>query len=457
MKFEKHLSYQEKELKLLREQLDANEKKIGRKKISNPAVKKIIKIVENFLMKKKRICYGGTAINNILPTEDQFYDREAEMPDYDFFSPKAFDDAKELADIYARNGFTEIHAQTGIHAGTYKVFVNFIPVADITELIPELFNNLQKDALIVNGVYYSPPNFLRMLAYLELSRPLGDTSRWEKVLKRINLLNKNYPLKGLECENINIQRLYNADKFVDETEKQLFHTTRTALINKGVVFFGALASKMILKYLPNYKFEKIPNIPDFDVLSMDPEMTAEYLKERLRDDGFKKIKIIKRKPVGEIIGEHYEIVVGKETIVFIFKPMGCLSYNILKRGNQTIKIATIDTLLNMYLAFLYTDRPYFDDKRILCISELMFKVQQKNRLKQKGVLRRFNIDCYGVQKTIEDIRAEKNEKYKELKKNSDEWNRYFWRYRPVHGRRRATRKKRPKKKSRPFLQNLFAS
>ena len=33
----------------------------------------------------------------------------------------------------------------------------------------------------------------------------------------------------------------------------------------------------------------------------------------------------------------------------------------------------------MYLGFLYSDRPYFDDTRILCISEFMFRVQQKNR------------------------------------------------------------------------------
>ena len=32
-----------------------------------------------------------------------------------------------------------------------------------------------------------PPNYLRMAMYLELSRPDGDVSRWEKVLKRLTL------------------------------------------------------------------------------------------------------------------------------------------------------------------------------------------------------------------------------------------------------------------------------
>lgn len=451
-------TFQEKELEILRNAVDKNQKKIRKKIVDSSDIKKIIKIVENFLISKKRICYGGTAINNILPIEDQFYDKTIDIPDYDFFSPEALKDAKNLADIYLEHGFEEVTASAGMHPGTFKVFVNFIPVADITQLVPELFKNIQNDALIVNQIYYSPPNFLRMLAFLELSRPLGDTSRWEKVLKRINLLNKNYPLKGLNCEKMNIQRLYNADREIDEEEKIIFDVTKKALINQGCVFFGALASKMILKYLPRYKYEKIPNVPDFDVLSKNPKKTAIFLKERLEDAGINKINIIKRPPAGEIIGEHYEVRVDKETIVFIFMPLGCLSYNVVSVGGRKIRIATIDTLLNLYLAFLYTDRPYFDDKRILCISEYMFKVQQKNRLKQKGLLQRFNIDCYGTQKTVSDLRSEKSKKYNELKnkRGSREWEWYFLRYNPYDKTRKKNirrRKKNTRKKKRK--RNIF--
>ena len=64
------------------------------------SAKEIIDIVEAFLRSRKRICYGGTAINNILPPHDQFYNRAIELPDYDFFSPEPLKDAKELANIY---------------------------------------------------------------------------------------------------------------------------------------------------------------------------------------------------------------------------------------------------------------------------------------------------------------------------------------------------------------------
>ena len=73
-------------------------------------------------------------------------------------------------------------SKAGVHFGTYKIFVNYIPIADITYLHNTIFNSIKKESIVVNGIMYAPPNFLRMNMYLELSRPNGDVSRWEKVL-----------------------------------------------------------------------------------------------------------------------------------------------------------------------------------------------------------------------------------------------------------------------------------
>ena len=125
---------EEKELEILRNAVDKAEEIRGKKLVQTDIIRDIILIVERFLQKKKLICYGGTAINNILPYEDQFYDKNIEIPDYDFYSSNALNDAKELADIYYKAGYTEVEAKSGQHFGTYKVFVNFIPVADITSI-----------------------------------------------------------------------------------------------------------------------------------------------------------------------------------------------------------------------------------------------------------------------------------------------------------------------------------
>jgi hypothetical protein len=386
--------------------------------------------VEDFIKKKNLICYGGTAINNILPTEDQFYNKDVEVPDYDFFSPNALDDAKELSDIYYKLGFTDVEAKAGQHHGTFKVFVNYIPVADLTQLPKEIYNSLKDESIRVAGILYAPPNFLRMGMYLELSRPVGDTSRWEKVLKRLILLNKNYPLTSVNCESVDFQREM-SDK---DNQSVIYNNVKNTLINQGVVFFGGFAITLYSKYMPTHLQKQLENIADFDVLSNEPETTAEIIKERLKDENIRNVKIIKKLPVGEIIPEHYEIRVGKDTVAFIYKPIACHSYNLIEINGQKVKIATVDTMLSFYLAFLYADRPYYNAflDRILCMSKFLFEVQQKNRLEQKGLLKRFSITCYGHQETVEEIRAHKSQKYKELKakKNNKEFEEWFLNYKP---------------------------
>jgi hypothetical protein len=393
-------------------------------------VQKIIDIVEEFIKRKQTVCYGGTAINAILPEEDKFYNKEVELPDYDFLSETALHDAKELTDIYYKKGFVDAEAKSGQHHGTYKVFVNYMAVADITQVPKEIFKVIKNDAISVGGILYAPPNFLRMSMYIELSRPAGDISRWEKVQKRLALLNKNYPITDSNCNEVDFQR----EMTNNDEEDKVFETVKNTLINQGVVFFGGLANVLYSQYMPSKLRKKIENIADFDVLSNNPEKTADIVKERLEDNGIKNVKIIKRDKVGEIVPEHYEVVVHNDSILFIYKPIGCHSYNITSQNNKQIKVATIDTMLSLYLAFLYANKPYYNQfiDRILCMSKFLFDVQQKNRLEQKGLLKRFSITCYGHQDSIEEMKAEKAKKYKEYKLSKDKkkYEEWFLNYRP---------------------------
>jgi hypothetical protein len=442
-------SFEEKELAILRSAVDKAEERSGRKLLHSEDVQKIIRLVENFIRKNKLVCYGGTAINNILPSDEQFYNKDSEIPDYDFFSPKALYHAKELADLYIKEGYNDVEAKSGVHHGTFKVFVNFIPVADITSLPADLFKTIQQSGISVNGIKYAPPDYLRMAMYLELSRPKGDVSRWEKVLKRLVLLNKNYPMMNPLCDNIEFMRSFEGN-IKDATA--VYNIIKDSAIDQGLVFFGGFASKMYSRYMPAKYKDKLNNTnPDFDILSDDPQTSATIIKERLQDEGFSNIKLIKRKGVGEIISPHYEIIVGKDTVAFIYKPLACHSYNVIRIKGKKVKIATIDTMLSFYLAFLYANRPYYDHERIYCMSQYLFLVQSKNRLAQKGVLKRFSLQCIGTQETLSDMRNEKNKKYEELKhrRDSTEYNEWFLRYTPNRMNRRHTAKKikKPRRKS----------
>jgi hypothetical protein len=565
------LSYDEKELEILRKAVDVVEARKGKETMRDPEVQKIIETVEKFIADKKLVCYGGTAINNILPEDAQFYDKDIELPDYDFYSDNALDHAKELADIYYKAGYEDVEAKAGVHFGTYKVFVNFTGIADITQMEPELFKAISKDAIVKNDIHYAPPNFLRMAMYLELSRPDGDVSRWEKVQKRLVLLNTHYPLKGYDCDKIQYQRGFEGDSGSDtgiinesatkktasasasasasssrsktkhsggrsrssssstsktkktsrttsltesratpslesrtpspsksrsrsrsrssspsksrsksrspspskhnrkdkhkhkhensdhrdksentytvdvarlsySTEKELllnqtdiYTVVRNAFIKHKVVFFGGYANILYSRYMPKHQRRLIQKIPDFDVLSEDPRIVCEDVVSELLLHNYKKVKYVKHKGVGEVISEHYDIRIGDEIIAFIYKPLACHSYNTLRIENDSIRIATIDTMLSFYLAFIYANRSYYDQNRIICMSQFLFDVQQQNRLKQTGLLKRFSIECYGVQDTLETMRFEKTKKFEELKdkKTSKEFESWFLRYIPM--------------------------
>ena len=79
-----------------------------------------------------------------------------------------------------------------------------------------------------------------------------------------------------------------------------------------------MANRLYLQDLKQFKGKKISKIPDFDVLSTDPETTTRILKERLIDAGLKNINIKKYKQIGETIPVHYQVSIGPETFCFIY-------------------------------------------------------------------------------------------------------------------------------------------
>jgi hypothetical protein len=429
---EKDMTFQECELAILRNAVDESEAMRDNQIKNTEEIQKLLNIVEDFIIQRKLLLYGGTAINNILPKYAQFYNRDVEIPDYDFYSPDALKDAKDLADIFYKEGYVEVEAKAGMHMGTFKIFVNFIPIADITQMHEVIYNELIKDAIVISQIYYTPPNYLRMSMYLELSRPNGDVSRWEKVLKRLNLLNLYYPLKiEKKCDSVDFHIINDKTKKSDKNI-ELYVESRDNLINQGVVFFGGYAASLYSRYMPNHLKSIIKKYPDFDVLSDEPDKCALILKEHLTRLKFKRINIIKHDEIGEIIPYHNEVRVDGKTIAFIFRPIACHSYNKIYIKQKEINIATIDTILAFYLSFLYVNMKYYDKNRILCMAKFLFDIEQHNRLSQKGLLKRFSITCYGKQPTIQDIRAEKSDKYRELIKNrkSKEYEMWFLKYSP---------------------------
>ena len=73
-------------------------------------------------------------------------------------------------------------------------------------------------------------------------------------------------------------------------------------------------------------------------------------------------------------------------------------------------------------------KPYFNENKIFCIAEYLFRIQKQNRLRQNGLLKRFTSKCIGIQETFESLRLKKYKLHKTIKKGTHEWDFYFLRY-----------------------------
>jgi hypothetical protein len=441
---------EEEELELIKKSVESIEYKKGKELVNSEEIKKIIKIVETFIRDKKLICYGGTAINNILPTTLQFYNRDIELPDYDFFSPNSLDDAKELTDIFYKAGYEDVEARSSIHFGTYKVFVNFIPVADVTKIDPRLFNAFKEESIKINGILYAPINFLRLEMYKELSRPKSEIERWEKVYKRLNLLNKSFPMRNKRCNKEEFRNDFESNSKIDN---KLYNIVKNSVISQGLIFFGGYAARIYGNHY-NKKNKLGPNsfLPDFDVLAEEPETASIILKERLEEEGYKKVVIKKKQGILKAFSPHFEIIVDGEVVCYIHEPIGCDGYNEIIINNNKVKIATIDTMISLFLGFLYSDKEFYDHDRILCMTNYLFEIQQQNKLEKKGLLKRFDVKCYGKENTLEERRSERDKKFKELKgdRTGREYEENFLKYSPYLDKETKnieTKKKEPKNKT----------
>ena len=83
-----------KQMERLDHVIDEAQKRVDYTLANDADVIKAIQSVERFLRRKRRVCYGGQAINALLPKGRKFYDEKYNIPDYDFFSPNALTSKK---------------------------------------------------------------------------------------------------------------------------------------------------------------------------------------------------------------------------------------------------------------------------------------------------------------------------------------------------------------------------
>jgi len=378
----------------------------------NPEILYALEVVKNFIQRKKRVCYGGTAINAILPAAMRFYNPELDLPDYDFFTPDQEADIRDIVSDLRKAGFKDIYHRQGIHEGTYKILVNFIAVADITAISQEVFDVFKNRAIVKGGVYYTDPDILRFLMYLELGRPKGMVSRWEKVYERLALLNRAFPFR--KCRGATRKWAKDACIGSDTCTRRASTRGHMNKETRNKLYDFLISKERVIiseEYKTLYKFghkHATPTTGPIIFISPEPEKDAYVLRQLLKGN---KLKIYKRREIKENLPERIYIFSENRPMVAIIREVSCQAYTTLKLDSERkIHIGTPDTILTSYLSLYIFEKHYariFTGEPLPCLIQHLLTFSEKNRAAKRPIVDPFPVVCEGYQKGFPTLLKEK--------------------------------------------------
>jgi len=373
-------------------------------------------VTKDFLKEKGLLLYGGLAVNLSLPKEQRFYDIY-ELPDYDFFSPQARKDAIELADKYYTLGYKYVEVKPGIHFETYKVYVDFMPVADITDVPDKLFKHLleislsEKSVVLQNNpsldVNIAPLSFLRLAFHIELSRPNGFIERWKKIYKRMVLFYHQYPVTFDNCA---VKTILHKDPETRVTE--LTHIVTHYCKTHNLPIFGTEGIKI---YLSKHLKKDIHGDMIFDskmsrveIVSETFQQTALQIQDMLSSMLDKDETLVMKSHAAlnksEFIPKHYIISLVKgglsRHICTVYSSQACYSYKIV----DGTSVLSIDAMLSLMYAYLFSQRDYYVIEKVKCMINILLNMQNEHLNSKKYIWKQFDLLCYGTQNTIEDVK-----------------------------------------------------
>ena len=341
----------------------------------------------------------------------------------------------EIVRELQRAGFTEISARLGIHEGTIKVYVDYYPVADITQMEPALYSLLSERAIEKNGISYLDADTLRMLVYLELSRPKGEVDRWEKIYQRLLLLDNFVPLG--RAGKFSQKR---ADGVVKGLKNPLSRVEREVImkyiVQNGRIFAGAdLISfydrSLRLKSASKKKTDHMVIGHKYPIVLFVKDIRAEgnLLKDILQDAVVTSTK--PGKPIkaveadlysavnGDMLPEMLIIYKGSHAAVLLIQESACHSYyNYVLNTGENIKMASVDTLATLYFALGIRGmgaRKAGDEAAFLAAFESLARqlvrlIRDSREHPGKFPFPFLSLECEGEQKSFESLVKEKMER-----------------------------------------------
>jgi len=331
----------------------------------------IYKIIKEYIIKKKRVIYGGYAQNLLLKVinpELTFYIEKGDavynwpdIADIEIYSNEPFLDVVNLTEELYSKGYKYIEGKEGIHEGTYKIYVNYENYCDISYIPTQLYNNLP--IININNMLCVHPHFMMVDAYRIITDPMTSYWRLNKSLQRFNSLIQNYPINTELIDNA-IKPIWK--KNIDLT---ILKFIRNNIIKKSkLIVIGFYAYNYYIKKQNINDIIKI--YPYYELISSDISEDAKKIYNILSKKYDKKnITIKEYYPFFTFYDNRIEYYINNNLILILYgNNKRCIVYNNSKKKKTyfgTSSLVFMYLLFNYYYYYINKNKIYVDYYNIL--------------------------------------------------------------------------------------------
>lgn len=336
----------------------------------------------SFLSKKKAILYGGTALNELLPTTLKIYNPYT-LPDIDVLSPCAEKLAHEMVQHYKKKRHEAVSFTEALHPGTFKVYADGVQIADITRCSKKTYEMLLKKCIVSEQlkIKIAPPTYIRMTLHKMMSQP-NDAHRWQNAYDRLRKYYTAFPIK---CS---IKKRKEKEEETTGVVEAVHHT-----MPPDTVFFG----KKEVEWMLN---KDVPFTAPLQMLtSQDLHEISSLLKREIP-----RLHISPIFPSDEFVLPHVVLSYDKKPVGVIYRLSSCVAFTNYK--NQ--RVAGIHTIIDLLLSMSMSHYAHFKKDRALleCLADELAHIQQ-TKPSRKKILEQFIIDCYGPSVGIATMKRER--------------------------------------------------
>jgi hypothetical protein len=377
------------------------------KTIHEPTLKEIsdvYKIIIDFIIKKKRIIYGGYAQNLLLKVKnpDLAFYREIggacynwpDIADIEFYSDSPLTDLIDLTEELYTKGFKYVDGKEGVHEGTYKIFVNFEAYCDITYIQSNIYDNLP--IININNIICAHPHFMMVDVYRVMTDPMTSYWRLDKPIFRFNKIIQNYPI-NLNLVDNKIISLW------DNVDINILKFIREKIIKKSkLIVVGFYAYNYFTKKQNNN--DVIKSFSYYELISSELTHDARKIYNLLVQKYEKKnIKVKEYNPFFQFLDYRVEYYYKDSLILTLYgNNSRCIVYNYSKKKRTyfgTFSLVFMYLLFNYYYYYINANKKYVDFYDIL-ISKFFYNrnkylTERELTVLDKSPFQDFSFKCIG--------------------------------------------------------------